>query len=653
MVDNMAATAIYLSPETEPCRQTGGKVWQLNITLNTNVEESSVPLSMKSSRHELFEFKVPIVCLVTGNLPGTARYASIKIHMVSNFDAYSERELKAVVAYLNEEKVRQLEGIESKSMTTSPISCTEKGTLDTKSHVSKGDWHFLAVFGCLSLINLMCAIDATILSVALPAMAMKLNGSAIEAFWTGTSYLLTSTVFQPSWASFSHIFGRKPVLLLALSIFTLGAIIASAANNFTLLLAGRSIQGIGGGGLMALTYVIVTDMVTLRDRGKWFSIISLQWAIGSVTGPVIGGVFTEKSTWRWIFWINFPFCLVAFITIPLSLKLNRKDGLVIEKLKAIDWIGTVLFISSITGFLIPLTWGKSSPFRSSSTTANLCIGMIAFLLYSKYFASDPLIKGSIFHESTAKVGYFGTFIHGVIVWSMLYYMPLYYEVTKNFNPIESGVAIFPLTFTTAPAAIVVGFVITKTGKYRPSIWVGWVLTTVGLGLLIILEEDTTTPQWIFLSLTAGLGTGILYSAQSFAVQASASNSDLPYAAAMYSFFRSLGQTFGVACGGTIFQNAFRQKLSLNPTLSAESTQLAREASAIVQIVKSLPDSKLKAEIVAAYVDSFRMIWIAMCVLASVALILSLVFVKEISLDRELETEQGFKYEARASPRSDI
>lgn len=120
---------------------------------------------------------------------------------------------------------------------------------------------------------------------------------------TGTSFLLTSTVSQPSWASFSHIFGRKPVLLLALSIFTLGAIIASAANNFTLLLAGRSIQGIGGGGLMALTYVIVTDLVTLRDRGKWFSIISLQWAIGSVTGPVIGGVFTEKSTWHWIFWI--------------------------------------------------------------------------------------------------------------------------------------------------------------------------------------------------------------------------------------------------------------------------------------------------------------------------------------------------------------
>jgi hypothetical protein len=184
--------------------------------------------------------------------------------------------------------------------------------------------------------------------------------------------------------------------------------------------------------------------------------------------------------------------------------------------------------------------------------------------------------------------------------------------------------------------------------------VGWILTTVGLGLLIILKEDTTTPQWIFLSLAAGLGTGILYSAQSFAVQASASNMDLPYAAAMYSFFRSLGQTFGVACGGAIFQNAFKHKLSLNPILSPESTQWARDASAIVQIVKSLPDNNgIKGDIVAAYVDSFRVIWIVMCALASVAFLLSLIFVKDISLDRKLETEQGFRYEARASPPSGI
>lgn len=128
-------------------------------------------------------------------------------------------------------------------------------------------------------------------------IAKDLNGSAIEAFWAGTSFLLTSTVFQPSWAQFSHIFGRKLMLLLALVFFTVGAIIGALAKGFATMLVGRSIQGVGGGGIVALTYVIVTDMVSLKERGKWFGLISMTWAIGSVSGPVIGGAFAEKASW--------------------------------------------------------------------------------------------------------------------------------------------------------------------------------------------------------------------------------------------------------------------------------------------------------------------------------------------------------------------
>jgi MFS family permease len=189
-------------------------------------------------------------------------------------------------------------------------------------------------------------------------ISTALDGTAIEALWAGTSFLLTSTVFQPSWASFSHIIGRKPVLLAALVLFTIGAIIASVANNFVVLLVGRSVQGVGGGGLVALTYVIITDIVTLRERGKWFSLISLHWAIGSVTGPVIGGAFAENTNWRWIFWLNIPFCIIAFVAITVCLRLTSKVGSIFERLKMYDWFGSFLFISSLTGFLIPLTWGK-------------------------------------------------------------------------------------------------------------------------------------------------------------------------------------------------------------------------------------------------------------------------------------------------------
>jgi len=204
-------------------------------------------------------------------------------------------------------------------------------------------------------------------------MASELQGTAIEAFWTGTSFLLTSTVFQPFFASLSHIIGRKPIILIALSFFTVGSIVATAANSFAILILGRSIQGIGGGGLTVLTYVVVADMIPLRERGKWFSLISFQWVIGSIAGPVMGGVFVEKTTWRWIFILNFPFCLLAFIGIPILLKLNYKVGSILEKLKAIDWIGAFLFIASLTTFLVPLSWGKSSPmiYSSSRTQPNL------------------------------------------------------------------------------------------------------------------------------------------------------------------------------------------------------------------------------------------------------------------------------------------
>lgn len=146
------------------------------------------------------------------------------------------------------------------------------------------------------------------------------------------------------------------MLLFALFLFVAGTIIASVANNVALLLVGRSIQGVGGGGLVGLTYVIVSDMVSLRDRGKWMSVISLQWAVGSVIGPVIGGVFSEITSWRWIFWLNIPFCVVAAIGIPFCLRLHPREGSVWDRLKTFDWFGSFIFIGATTSLLIPLTW---------------------------------------------------------------------------------------------------------------------------------------------------------------------------------------------------------------------------------------------------------------------------------------------------------
>ncbi|KAI4218059.1 MAG: hypothetical protein L6R36_009145 [Xanthoria steineri] len=500
------------------------------------------------------------------------------------------------------------------------------------------------VFLTLAVITMMVALDGTSLSVALPIISEKLGGQAIEAFWSGTSFLLCSTIFQPSFASFSHIFGRKPMILTGLVFFLIGSIVAAVARDFAVLLAGRSLQGIGGGGLIALTEIVVADLVPLRLRGQWFGLISAMWALGSVSGPIIGGAFAQAANWRWIFWINLPFIGIAFVFIPLFLKLAFKPSSLTAQLARVDWFGSFLFIASTTAFLIPITWGGVSyPWTSWHTLVPLCLGiagLITFIAYEETVAAEPLIRLVIFKNQTAAVSYSATVIHGMILWSLLYYLPLYYETVKGFSPIVSGVALFPETFTVAPASVAVGILITVTGRYRWAIWGGWVLTVLGTGLLYLLDVDTSTAAWIFINLVGGLGMGMLFPSMAFAIQASQTNEDLAFAIAMFSFFRAFGQTLGVAVGGTVFQNQMKSKLLAYPALASKAGEYSKDASGLVQIIKSMQDDAMKQNLQHAYADSLKVVWATMCGLGAAGLILSL-GTKGLDMNKPLETEQYF------------
>ncbi|KAL8912871.1 MAG: hypothetical protein Q9172_007411 [Xanthocarpia lactea] len=499
-------------------------------------------------------------------------------------------------------------------------------------------------FLTLAVITMMVALDGTSLSVALPIISDDLGGTAIEAFWSGTSFLLCATIFQPNFASFSHIFGRKPMILTGLVFFLIGAIVAAVARNFAVMLAGRSLQGIGGGGLIALTEIVVADLVPLRLRGQWFGLISAMWALGSVSGPIIGGAFAQGGDWRWIFWINLPFIGIAFVFVPLFLRLAFKPSSLTAQLARVDWFGSFLFIASTTSFLIPITWGGVSySWTSWHTLVPLCLGiagLITFVAYEEIVATEPLIRLVIFKNRTAAVSYSATVIHGMVLWSLLYYMPLYYEAVKGFSPILSGVALFPQTFTVAPAAVVVGILITVTGRYRWAIWAGWVLTVLGTGLLYLLDVQTSTVAWIFLNLVGGLGMGMLFPSMAFAIQASQTNEDLAFAIAMFSFFRAFGQAIGVAVGGTVFQNQMKSKLLAYPALAPKADEYSKDASSLVQIIKSMQDDVMKKNLQHAYADSLKVVWATMCGLAAVGLILSL-GTKGLDMNRPLETDQGF------------
>lgn len=268
-------------------------------------------------------------------------------------------------------------------------------------------------------------------------------------------------------------------------------------------------------------------------------------------------------------------------------------------------------------------------------------GLIGFVLFEEYVAAEPLIRLIVFKNRTAVVTYIGTFLQGMILWSLLYYLPLYYEAVKGQTPIIAGISIFPETFTVAPAAVVVGILITKTGRYRWAIWGGWVFTILGTGLLYLLDVRTSTVRWIFINLAGGLGLGMLFPSMAFAIQASSTNADLAFAIAMFAFFRAFGQAVGVAIGGTIFQNQMRIKLLAYPDLAAKADQYSRDATSLVQIIKGTQDAALKLQLQQSYADALKIVWITMCGLSALGLLLSL-WTKELDLNKPLETEQGMQ-----------
>ena len=298
----------------------------------------------------------------------------------------------------------------------------------------------------------------------------------------------------------------------------------------------------------------------------------------------------------------------------------------------------------MTGFLIPVTWGGVQyAWDSWRTLVPLLVsaaGLIAFIVYIEFFASNPLIRTSVFKTRSAAILYISTVIHGIVLWSILYYMPLYFQAVKGFGPILSGVALFPWTFTVAPASIGTGIAIAITGTYRWANRAGWVLTTLGMGLLIVLKPNTSTVAWIFLNLVGGLGTGILFPAMALAVQASVTAQDQAYAANMFSFLRAFGQTLGVAIGGVIFQNQMRKKMLTFPLLADLAGEYSRDAAGLVKIIQDMPAGEMKEQLRESYTDALKYIWIVMLVFSAVALLGSW-FVEAYDMNVANETEMGF------------
>ncbi|KAL1835412.1 hypothetical protein VTJ49DRAFT_6777 [Mycothermus thermophilus] len=496
-----------------------------------------------------------------------------------------------------------------------------------------------AVMLTLALISLMVALDATILVSVLPTLAQDLGGSSTDAFWAGTSYLLSCAVCQPFIAALSDIFGRREMLISSLLFFTLGTLLcAPVAKSFTVFFVGRSIQGIGGGGIITLGQVIYSDIVPLRQRPKYFSMVLAAWALGSVLGPLIGGLFVERADWSWCFYINFPFCALGLLLVPIYVRLTTAKTSFASKLERIDWIGGIFFIGGLTSFLIGISWGGIQyEWSSGEAITPIVAGVLSIivaLMWEVYGrAREPFLRPSLFTSLSALATYMAAMFQGFILFCGLYYMPFYFTAVKFDGPTQSGLDIFPVTCFLLPGSIVISVLTTRLGRYRWAIWSGWAVTAVACGLLVMFDADIKTPIWAVILAVFGIGHGMLLTSVNVGIQAVSRVEDSGRAAAMYAFMRTLGMSIGVAIGGTVFQNVMRNKLN---ELGLPE-EIARDSEAYVrQMALLAPNDPTRLAAVEAYLAGFHGVFWTITGAACAAFLVCLV-IRHGTMDKDIET----------------
>ncbi|EHY59287.1 MFS transporter L2 [Exophiala dermatitidis] len=521
----------------------------------------------------------------------------------------------------------------------------------------------------LAIISLMVSLDATVIITSLSTIVQALNATATQGFWIGTSYLLTCAVTMPFIASLSDILGRPRCLLASIVTFTIGTILCAAARTITVMLVGRCVQGIGGGGIIILSLVIFSDIVPLRSRPRYVGIIQGAWAIGTCIGPIVGGGLATPSLWRCVFYLMFPFAGIGLVFVPLFVRLKPRKAAATwkEMFNRIDWLGGFLFISSATSFLIAVSWGGvQEPWGSWRTIVPLTIGglgLIATMLWERFGALHPFLRHSLFERPSAVAVYACSFAQGLLLYGQLYYIPFFFESVRLDSPIRTGVSLLPVMLTLIPASVVVGSIITRLGHYRWAIWAGWTLGTLGTGLTILWDETTGLAARVIILVILGLGHGLLLNSLNTASQAVAGDSGASHkedtdkgardhgvtdngaidngvsdsvsvsnqgsAVAMYAFLRSFGMAVGVGIGGSMFQNVMKHKL-LDLGLSPE---IAVRAESYIAVLRQMePDSPARAAVTAAYVHGFKGVFGFFCALAGTALLVSVVFVRHYELN---------------------
>ncbi|KAH7131799.1 major facilitator superfamily domain-containing protein [Dendryphion nanum] len=502
----------------------------------------------------------------------------------------------------------------------------------------------LVTIPLLSVSLFVSFIDTTSVSTSIPAIAAELNTGTASS-WIGSSFLVASTAFQLINGRLSDIFGRKNCLLLCLALLGIGDIGCGCSQNKEMLFFFRSIAGIGGGGVNSLAMIIVSDITTLENRGKYQGYYGAVIAVANGIGPFLGGALVDSATWRWVFWIVPMLALPAAVLIFFFLPLKHDRGNYREKVQKIDYGGIVLNLAAVLLVLIPLSGGGvqyawNSPFVIAMLTLGACT-TIAFILYEWKLAPIPIMPVRLVHYPHCSALYIQNFFTGLCFFGNFFYLPIYFQSVLGRSALVSGAMLLAVIIPTSITSIVSGQMMARSGRYLWIVALGFALWVLGTGLKCAFNR--TTPSWHIILVLAveGMGIGLILQPTLVAILANSSNSDRAVATGLRNFVRTIGGAFGLVISGAILSNTLDRQLSHLPFMN---NSILKNLSSSTYSLDTMGFTKSeKDQVLGSYMDGIRYIFILYAASSAANLILC-VWIGNVNLKPKKPLEETDKTE---------
>jgi EmrB/QacA subfamily drug resistance transporter len=482
------------------------------------------------------------------------------------------------------------------------------GALPNLSHRS-----VLLIIGALMLGMLLAALDQTIVSTALPTIVGDLKGGSHIA-WVITAYLLAATVSTPLWGKLGDQYGRKIFFQGAIVIFLVGSILSGLSHSMVELIAFRALQGLGGGGLMVGAQAIVGDIVSPRERGRYVGLFGAVFGVSSIVGPLLGGVFVDDLSWRWIFYINMPIGLIALIVVAIQV-----PGTLRRVHHIIDYIGTTVLALAATSFILLTSLGGTTYAWSSAPIwiLGVCgVVLVGVFVLVERRAKEPVLPLHLFRLRAFWVTSLVGFIVGFAMFGAITYLPAFFQVVRGVSPTLSGVQLLPLMAGLLLVSIGSGQVISRTGRYRFWPIAGSATMTVGLFLLSRMGVSTSSFLDSLYMLVLGMGLGGVMQVLVIIVQNAVPHSELGVATSGATFFRSIGGSFGTAIFGAIFANVLVGNLASH--LHGVALPAGFSSSDVTPALLSHLSAAVHHGIVAGYAQSIQTVFIVAVPIAALA-----------------------------------